>query len=132
MNQFPNRQPKVEIAKKFLDLITTQVNLESQVTVHIGLKIGQQAQQVRICANTFLQCANTKIKYKMLFSNNISIYPKWTILEANSYIEFNLIFENLPKDCSSFHLIEDIPEEGGFNFENIEKNSSNIYYLNLN
>jgi hypothetical protein len=40
-----------------------------------------------------------------------------------------LIFSALPKDCSHFDLIEEIPEPGEFRVSNISRNKSDVYHL---
>jgi hypothetical protein len=44
---------------------------------------------------------------------------------------FLLIFAALPKSCTQFDLVEDIPEEGGFLVRNIARNKSDVYRINL-
>ena len=44
---------------------------------------------------------------------------------------FTLIFEGLPKDCTSFDLVEDALEEGGFLYENIQRTYNDVYEIIL-
>ena len=123
--------PTIEIAKALKEKIATQTETESQVIVHINFKTGRFGQRIRIWNNTFLQCKDSKNKRMLLFSDNIAIYPEWSEVAPYSTLNFTLIFENLPKACRSFDLIEDIPEKGGFLFEDIPRNDSNVYYQEL-
>ena len=124
-------QPKIEIAKELKEQMRTQVETESQVIVHIKFFTGHTASLLRVWDNVYLQCKDSEIRSKLLFSENIAIYPEMTKIEAYSSLDFTLVFENLPKECSSFDLIEDIPEKGGFHFKSIQRNDSNVYRLRL-
>ena len=44
---------------------------------------------------------------------------------------FTLVFSGLPKDCKSFDLREEIPEEGGFLVKNIKRNGTDVYRVKL-
>jgi hypothetical protein len=37
----------------------------------------------------------------------------------------------LPKKCTVFDLIEEIPEPGGFYIPNIQRNNSDVYHLEI-
>jgi len=127
----PKKETTIEIAKELKDQIATQTETESQVIVHITYRAMEVNERLRVWSNTFLKCKESRIKCKMLFSENIAVYPQWTNVALGSTLSFTLIFENLPKDCISFDLIEDIPESGGFLFKGIERNNSNVYNLIL-
>ncbi|SRX73357.1 hypothetical protein [Aequorivita antarctica] len=125
------KQPEIEIAKELKELIATQTETESQVIVHINCYSGMYPTQVRIWNNVFLLCKDTGAKSKLLFSDNIAVYPQWTELKAYKDLDFTLVFENLPKECRKFDLIEQIPETGGFFFKDIQRNNSNVYSLEM-
>lgn len=57
------------------------------------------------------------------------MYPKITWLADKKTI-FKLVFTGLPKNCMSFDLIEDIPENG-FVVRNIQRNKSDVYSINV-
>ncbi|MPN29566.1 hypothetical protein SDC9_177019 [bioreactor metagenome] len=40
---------------------------------------------------------------------------------------FTLVFSGLPDECTTFDLIEEIPEEGGFFVPNIKRNGTDVY-----
>ena len=44
---------------------------------------------------------------------------------------FTLVFSGLPKECESFDLKEEIPEEGGFFVKNIRRNNSDVYRIKI-
>jgi len=41
--------------------------------------------------------------------------------------KFTIFYSSLPKDCSSFDLFEEIPEEGGFNTGLLSRNKTDVY-----
>ncbi|WLD24801.1 hypothetical protein NU10_05330 [Flavobacterium dauae] len=53
------------------------------------------------------------------------------MIPFNKPLEFTLIFKGLSKSCESFDLVEIIPEEGGFEVLNINRNSSDVYYVTI-
>lgn len=123
--------PKIQIAKEIKKKFATQTDTESQVIIHIDLGPYRDVQRLRIWNNTYLKCHQTARKSKMLFSENIAVYPNWCFVKPGTIFSFTLIFENLPKDCLAFDLIEDIPEMGGFFFKGIRRNNSNVYHLRM-
>ena len=131
MSRTFREQPQIQIPKELKEELATQTETESQVIVHINYFTGPNAGLLRVWNNTYLECKDSKIKSRLLFSDNIAIYPEWREVDAYTTVNFTLLFENLPKECNSFDLIEDIPEEGGFLFRDIPKNSSNVYSLKL-
>jgi hypothetical protein len=46
-------------------------------------------------------------------------------------VKFTLFFAPLPKSCEFFDLLEDIPQAGGFFIQNIKRNKSDIYNLDI-
>lgn len=122
---------KVEICnelKKELSLLHME---EKQVIIHCsiyGMDFGDAA---RIWKSTYLIDKKTGEKYKMLFAEGISFAPAWTLIPFNKPLEFTLIFKGLPKSCKLFDLVEIIPEEGGFEVLNINRNSSDVYYVTI-
>lgn len=125
------KSPQIEIAKELKEEIAAQSEAESQVVIHINYYTGSLSGLLRVWDNTYLECKKTGRRSKLLFSENIAIYPQWTQVDANLFHDFTLIFENLPKECKSFNLIENIPEEGGFLFKDIARNNSNVYHQDL-
>ena len=131
MSTIIRKEPKIEIAKELKEQLATQTETESQVIIHISYCSGIDPTDLRIWNNTYLECKDSGTRSGLLFSENIAIYPNWIRVGSYTSLDFTLIFENLPKGCNKFDLIEDIPEEGGFLFKDIPKNSSNVYYQKL-
>ncbi len=102
---------------------------EEQVTiVHCTCHFPQQTEPVpiRIWPTTYLIQDDGKRK-KLLQGYNISPYPEWKLVKNGH--RFTLIFEGLARDCKVFSLLEDIPEPGGFRYENIQRNTTDVYWL---
>ena len=104
----------------------TQVAEEQQITLHCSYN---RTSLCRIWKTTFLVCSQTGKKAQISHALNIPWYPRWKQFSPNE--PFTLIFEPLPKGCTSFDLLEDIPQYGGFMKTNILRNKSDVYRLNL-
>ncbi|MEP5255477.1 MAG: hypothetical protein ABJQ39_10500 [Winogradskyella arenosi] len=91
--------------------------------------IENKDEKLRIWPTTYLIDKSTNTKYKLLNANGISIYPEWSILKKGE--TFSLIFEKLPPECSTFSLVEEIPESDGFLVENIKRNNSEFYEIEI-
>ena len=84
---------------------------------------------VRIWPSTFLVQDDDR-RCKLIKAFNITMAPTWTY-HYSPYARFTLIFEGLSKDCKSFYLQEYIPEEGSFYTEEIERNDTDVYRVNV-
>ncbi|NVJ48376.1 MAG: hypothetical protein HWE07_14675 [Cytophagia bacterium] len=125
-------QPLTEVNPDLLDLAKEYANLERQVIIHCRFHPGLMPLPfIRIWPSTYLKPKGSEESAKLLQAFNISFYPEWQRIEFNRYHFFTLVFEGLPKDCTSFDLIEEIPEPGGFFFPNIKRNESDIYQVDL-
>ncbi|MBK6523182.1 MAG: hypothetical protein IPG08_13135 [Sphingobacteriaceae bacterium] len=65
---------------------------------------------------------------KLVHAFNISLAPTWTLNDGRG---FTLIFEGLSKGCTAFDLREIIPQDGGFEVFNIQRNKSDVYSVNF-
>lgn len=101
---------------------------ERQTIVHCK-HFGQIGDGVRIWKTTFLIEKPSGTKRKLVHAENITMYPNWTVLERNGAYPFSLYFEGLSKSCTSFDLKEIIPQDGGFNVENIPRNQTDVYQV---
>lgn len=82
----------------------------------------------RIWPSTFLIEQGTGRKAKLLTAFNISFAPQWTLNDGRG---FTLIFEGLSKGCTSFDLVEEIPQAGGFEARNIPRNKMDVYQVSF-
>src|SRR5687767_741181 len=83
---------------------------------------------IRIWPTTYLVQEDGTRK-KLLQAYNISEYPNWKFVFPGHC--FTLIFEGLDKSCLLFDLLEDIPQPGGFHIENIERNKTDVYWIEV-
>lgn len=115
-----------DIAKELKQLPDT----EGQVIVHGVFKnTSTEAQLIRIWQTTVLIAHQSNHKSRLLHTENITLFPYWTIIEPNTHHSFTLLFARLPKNCTSFDLVEEIPQAGGFEIRNIPRNKQDVYHL---
>lgn len=123
---------KPSILPEILSQLETKFEEERQVIVHCCFQndylVGNL---VRIWNTTFLVDKFTGERSKLLFWENISLFPYWTEVPAVKEYWFTLIFEGLPKDCKIFDLQEIIPESDGFFVEDITRNETDVYHVKL-
>ena len=120
------------IAKEILESLQTKIEEEKQVIVHCCFPATSSDDTlIRIWASTFLVDDRIGHKSTLIHHENISIFPYWTDIPAFKDYWFTLVFSGLPKDCDSFDLREEIPQEGGFVVKNIKRNSSDIYRVKI-
>lgn len=82
----------------------------------------------RVWPSTFLIEHGTDKRAKLITAFNISFAPQWTLNDGRG---FTLIFEGLSKNCTSFDLKEIIPQEGGFEVKDIQRNHTDVYQVNF-
>jgi hypothetical protein len=121
---------KVTIDADLKDALQSLVEDEAQVIIHIHLHF-RYTSCIRIWKSTFLIPHNSATKINLAHAVNISFFPKWKICKSGETV-CTLFFKGLPKDCTEFDLVEEIPESGGFYFPNIKKNNSGVYHLQIN
>ena len=125
-------KPKTHLSEEVQTAIKEQQAQEGQVIVHCHFKNESFFNvSIRIWKTTFLIPINSKDKSKLMHAENISLYPVYTQVKAYQSHHFTLVFSSLPKDCSLFHLIEEIPEPGAFEIKNISRNQTDIYHVNI-
>lgn len=126
-------EPIVQLDKSTKQLLQCNVEKESQVIIHCAFSADTNEDQlVRIWRSTYLCAKGSSHKSNLAYIENISIAPKWSLVNAGSTLHFTLIFSGLPKYCQSFDFKEEIPEPGGFVVKNIARNSDDVYRLSLN
>ena len=122
--------PKVTLDPYLKDAIQTLMEEEAQVIIHLHLHF-PYVSKIRIWKSTFLKPHNNRKKIKLVHAINVSFYPIWTRCKIGETV-CTLIFKGLPKDCTVFDMIEEIPELGGFYIPNIQRNNSGVYHLQIN
>ena len=125
-------KPKVDISPKLIEYLESLVHEAGQVVVHCFYLAGPYyGDKIRIWKTTYLFDQHSAHKSELVHTTNISIYPVWTELSPNQLYSFTLIFSGLPKSCTIFDLIEQIPAAGAFELKNIKRNKSDVYYLRI-
>lgn len=122
---------KVEICNELRSELLLVRNEEQQVIIHCSIYAMDFGDAARIWKSTYLIDKETGKTYKLLFADGISFAPQWTLIPYNKPLEFTLIFKGLPKSCKLFDLVEIIPEEGGFEVLNVNRNSTDVYYVTI-
>ncbi|MBH1960421.1 MULTISPECIES: hypothetical protein [Chryseobacterium group] len=123
---------KPEICQEILEALQTEIQEEKQVIVHCCFPATfYDGSLIRIWRSTFLVDERLKHKSSLIHHENISIFPYWTAVPPMQDYWFTLVFSGLPKDCTSFDLREEIPEEGGFLVKNIKRNGTDVYRVKL-
>lgn len=123
--------PIVTIDDALKESIQNQQDLEKQVILHVSVPAQPYFNQLRIWPSSFLVDCHSAHQSKLLWAENISIMPTWTFIFPYHETQFSLYFEALPKACTQFDFIEQIPEPGGFEIRNIMRNREDIYHLTL-
>ena len=128
----PPTLPKLGLDPGLLEQAKAYPDLEQQVIVHCEFNPGFfLGPRLRIWPTTFLIPKGGSTKSKLLQAEHITFYPEWTPIERFTLHRFTLIFEGLPKECTSFDLIEEIPEPGGFVVRDIPRVTSVIYTVSV-
>ncbi|UJP67039.1 hypothetical protein IPZ59_08880 [Mongoliitalea daihaiensis] len=126
----PQVIPAVEIEEELLTEAKVQIDVERQVIVHVVIHTGHQWWQLRIWPTTFLIPREGGDRSKLLSADNIPCFPQWLHVFGPVH-RFTLIFEGLPKDCEVFDLMEEIPQEGGFEVKGICRNQTDVYHVEI-
>lgn len=104
---------------------------DSFVYVHCYFDNPGEGALIRIWNSTFLVDSGSTAKSKLVHAENISFAPQWTLIPDFTMYSFLLIFTALPKSCTQFDLIEQIPQTGGFHVKNIHRNQQDVYHINI-
>lgn len=107
--------------------VKTLESEERQTIVHCTC-IGEASEAYRIWPSTYLVEHGSDRRAKLITAFNISFAPTWTLNDGRG---FTLIFEGLSKNCRSFDLIEMIPQAGGFEVFNIQRNNMDVYHVSF-
>jgi hypothetical protein len=119
--------PEGDTIEQLLHRQLAKKPVEGQTIIHFSI-MGPCT--LRVWKNTFLVGNNGKT-YKMMHAANISMYPKWTHVDHIGWYTFTLFFEPLEKHVTSFSVVENIPESGGFFVDNILRNSGGVYRVKI-
>lgn len=129
IKELPTKKPEVDLLVK-LELLSN-IAEESQVIVHCSYLATEEGDSIRIWPTTYLYALDSSHKSKLIYAENITLFPNWLILPKGKKHTFTLIFSGLPKSCRHFDLVEEINEPGGFEIRNINRNKSDVYSFDI-
>jgi len=116
---------------QLLAAIEPSASADSYVYVHCYFQNEWKDALVRIWKTTYLVDQGGGSKSGLIHAENISIGPLWTLIPDNVTHTFLLIFAALPKGCTHFDLVEEIPQPGGFHVTNISRNQQDVYHIDV-
>lgn len=123
-------KPKVEIDKQLLTELLALTKEEKQVIVHCLFDARNMlGAKIRIWPTTYLYDLGSSHRSELAHADNISFCPQWTDVPEGKVVHFSLLFSGLPSGCSTFDLIEEIPQAGGFKVTGIKRNETDVYYV---
>jgi len=123
--------PRPNVGTEVLASIEPNTLEDSFVYVHCHFHNTSQEMLIRIWRSTFLIDRDSGVRSPLLHAENITIAPLWTMVPDNQDFSFLLIFSALPKSCTLFELLEDIPQTGGFHIQNIARNQKDVYHISI-
>ena len=112
------------------DSTQTQTEELNLITVHCFFKVIITS-VIRIWKTTFLVDHVTGERAKLLKAIDIPYAPDSRLVQTGTTARFTLIFDALPKSCTSFNMIEETSEPFPFNVFDISRNASDIYYVHI-
>lgn len=125
-------KPKVNIEEDVLTKLKPKEDEERQVILHCEIPLAFHfGMMIRIFSSTYLFDAHSDHKSELVHFENISLGPAWKHVPPGKPIYFTLIFSGLPKSCSLFHFHEVLKDGTGFKFQNIIRNTSDVYSIKL-
>ncbi|HEY3403872.1 MAG TPA: hypothetical protein VGK59_10825 [Ohtaekwangia sp.] len=122
---------KPEVGTEVLTSIDPAVLDDSYVYVHCHFQNEGLEMLIRIWRTTFLVDRGSGSRSQLVHAENISYAPLWTMIPATNPYSFLLIFPALPKGCTHFDMVEEIPQPGGFFVRNIKRNQQDVYHINV-
>ncbi len=127
------KKPKIEISEELRSSLKTQIHEQGQVVLHFLLNNhGMQESAIRIWPSSYLFDLDGNHRSELVHVNNISKYPVWQLVEANSSHIFTLIFSGLPKTCTRFQFREICDNQAGaWCVESIARNKTDVYFLRI-
>lgn len=127
----PPVKSKPEVDVEVLTAIDPQTMEDSYVYVHCYFDNPAEGSLIRIWKTTFLVDTQSGSRSALVHAENISFAPQWTLIPDQMLFSFLLIFSALPKSCTQFDLVEEIPQPGGFHVKSIRRNQQDVYHVTL-
>ena len=124
-------EKKILVGVDILAAIDPDILEDSYVYVHCQFPIPAPGMLVRIWKTTVLKDCHSTGQSQLIHAENISYAPQWTMIPDKGTYSFLLIFSALPKSCTMFDLVEEIPQPGGFLVKNIARNKTDVYRITI-
>jgi hypothetical protein len=124
-------EKKILVGVDALAAIDPEILDDSNVYVHCSFPIPSPGFLIRIWKTTFLKDCHSAAQSQLIYAENISYAPQWTLVPNTGTFSFLLIFSALPKSCTLFDLVEEIPQPGGFVVKSIPRNKTDVYRITL-
>ena len=124
-------EKKILVGVDALASIDPDILEDSYVYVHCQFPIPAPGMLVRIWKTTVLKDCHSSGQSQLIHAENISYAPQWTLIPDTGTYSFLLIFSALPKACTMFDLVEEIPQPGGFLVRNIARNKTDVYRITI-
>lgn len=122
---------KPEIGTDVLTSIDQNSLTDAYIYVHCYYENEFDEMFIRVWRTTFLIDRNAGSRAQLVHAENISYAPVWTYIPGKKTYTFLLIFSALPKDCTVFDLVEEIPQAGGFHVTGIARNGQDVYHVTI-
>ena len=122
---------KPDVDVEALTHVDTSILEDSFVYVHCYFRNKWENMLIRIWKTTYLIDDVSGTRSRLIHAENISIAPVWTQIPDKVEYSFLLIFSGLPRSCKQFNLVEEIKEPGGFLVQNIARNETDVYHINI-
>jgi hypothetical protein len=121
-------RPLIKIDEEILTYLQT----EEQRTTIVHCRIHSPFPTLARIWNTTYLLEDNGIRSSLIKAFNISMAPNWTWFESEKgFFHFTLLFEGLSKGCTSFQVVEEISEPGGFYSDRINRNTTDVYETEL-
>lgn len=114
-----------------LALVAPEYLEDAYVYVHCNFYNAHRNMLIRIWKTTYLIDRSSGSRSELLHAENITFAPIWTPIPDETTYSFLLVFSALPKGCTVFDLVEDIPQPGGFFKSGITRNQTDVYHITL-
>ena len=129
----PGEKPAVKpvVGVETLTEIEVSALEDSFVYVHCYFHNMWKDMLIRIWKTTYLVDSGSGTRSNLVHAENISMAPVWTQIPDGGKYNFLLIFSGLPKSCQKFDLVEEISQPGGFFIQDISRNETDVYHIDL-
>ncbi len=126
-------KPKVDIAPSILKDLETRTKEEGQVVLHFILHNSySESSLIRIWPSSYLFDLDSSHSSDLVHVENITLFPTWKPVPANTTVCFTLIFSGLPKSCTAFQFVEDCKgSSGAWSIDRIQRNEQDVYFLRI-